>query len=533
MKRLSNKLYIALVAAAVALQVGCTKGFEDLNTPKDKASSASTPELFNAIISSLPQTAGEQSVINSWIYPITQQAIVVSGAYPYDNAKNSVWETYYLALGNYRVLEDRISKDPAKDTYNNVMAMLKTVMAYHTLKTTNYYGNMPYKDAGFATLSDATRYKAPYDKQEDIYSAVLNDLKWAVDNLSTNATQVSLGAYETLLKNDIALWVKFANSLRLQAAITVYDKSPAIAGPQITEALGKPLLVEGEDIGLWPSQIPNLRFEWRQWSFSANCYLRMGSTMWNLMSANNNTDGSGIFDPRCKYFFETNVANQWAAYPQNPTTATPSEGGAPYNLEKRTAAWSDKGVGNTISNVNFYFEKDMTSIPELMLTASQVHLLKAEAYNRGLGVPANAATAKTEYEAGIRASVNMWTKVAFTTPDWTVNKPASATASNTEINTLLAAPAVNYSGTPATALDQIYAQYWVSTFRQPWDAWTLLRRTGGKTPMSASNTQYYTTNYSIYNRFVYPDNEFSYNFDNWKLETGSTDLPSKKIWLQP
>ncbi len=532
MRRITNKIYVALFAA-VLIQTSCKKGFEEINTPKDKASTASTPEMFNAIVSSLPLTAGEQSVLNSWIYPITQQGIVVSGAYPYDNAKNAVWENYYLTLGNYRVLEDRINKLAEKETYNNIFAMLKTVMAYKTLKTTNYYGNMPYTNAGFAPLSDVTRYKATYDKQADIYPAVIADLKWAVDNLSTAATQVSLGAYETLLKNDIPLWIKFANSLRLQAAVTMYDKNPTLAGPQIAEALTKPLLVEGEDIGLWPTKIPNLKFEWRQWSFSANCYLRLGSTMWSYMSANNNTDGSGIFDPRCKIFFETNNANQWAAYPQNPLTSTPSEGGAPYNLENRTASWSNKGTGNNVSNFNFYFEKDMTNIPELMLTASQVHLLKAEVYNRGMGVTANAATAKLEYEAGIKASVNMWTKIAFAMPEWTVNKPAAATVTAGELNTLLTNPVVSYSATPATALSQIYAQYWVSTYKQPWDAWTLLRRTGGKTPMSASNTAYYTNNYAIYNRFVYPDNEFSYNNENWKAETGSTDLPSKKIWLQP
>lgn len=532
MKRIQYKIYLALFATAV-MQVSCKKGFEGLNTPPDKASTATTPEMFNAIVSSLPLSAGEQSVLNSWIYPITQQGIVVSGGYAYDNAKSAVWENYYLALGNYRVLEDRIGKDPNKDTYNNTMAMLKTIMAYHTLKTTNYYGNMPYTNAGYAPLADVTRYKATYDKQEDIYKAVLADLKWAVDNLSTNANQVSLGAYETLLKNDIPLWIKFANSLRLQAAVTMYDKNPGVAGPHITEALTKPLLVDGDDIGLWPTKIPNLKFEWRQWSFSANCYLRLGTTMWNLMSANNNTDGSGIFDPRCKILFETNVANQWAAYPQNPTTGTPSEGGAPYNWEKRTDDWNDKGAGNNISNFNFYFEKDMTNIPELMLTASQVYLLKAEVYNRGLGVAANPVTAKQEYEAGIKASVNMWTKIAFSMPDWIVNKPAAATVSAGELNTLLTNPVVSYSANAATALNQIYAQYWISTFKQPWDAWTLLRRTGGKTPMSATNAQYYATNYGIYNRFVYPDNEFSYNFENWKAETGSTDLPSEKIWLQP
>ena len=62
----------------------------------------------------------------------------------------------------------------------------------------------------------------------------------------------------------------------------------------------------------------------------------MGTTMWNLMSSNNNTNGSGIFDPRCPLFYETNNAGEWVAYDQNPTSSTPSEGGAPYNADNRT-----------------------------------------------------------------------------------------------------------------------------------------------------------------------------------------------------
>lgn len=533
MKQIINKIGIGVFVSAIALS-GCKKGFEDLNTPPKEASVATTPELFNAIISSLPLSGGEQSVFNSWIYPITQQGIVTSGAYPYDNAKNAVWSNYYLTLGNYRVLEDRISKSADPASMNNLYAMLKTIMAYKTLVATNYYGNMPYFNAGNATLSVVSGYKVAYDKQEDIYPAVLTDLKWAVDNFSTSATQYSVGVYETFLKNDIAKWVKFANSLRLQAAVNISAKNPTVATAHITEALAKPLLGDGEDIGLWPANIPGLKFDWRQWSFSANCYLRMGSTMWNLMSANNNTDGSGIFDPRCKIFFETNNANQWAAYPQNPPTSTPTEGGAPYDLTKRNASWSDKGAGNIYSNFNFYFEKDVTTIPELMLTAAQVHLLKAEVYNKGLGVAANSVTAKAEYEAGIKASVNMWTKIAFTSPEWLVNKPAAAAATVGELNTLVTSPVVAYDlASSANALKQIYAQHWIATFRQPNEAWTLLRRTGGQTPMSATNTAYYAANFGTYNRFVYPDNEFSYNYDNWKTETGSSDMNTKKIWLQP
>lgn len=520
--------------AGILATASCKKDFESINTPPVDATDATTPEVFNAIISSLPLTGGEQSVLNAWIYPITQQGIVTSGSYPYENAINGLWENYYAALGNYRILEDRISKETNKAAMNNVYAMLKTVMAYKTIKMTNYFGSIPYTKAGYAALQGSSSFKVPYDKQEDIYAAVLTDLKWAVDNLTTGSDQFSLGAYETLFKNDIPMWIKFANSLRLQVALTMYDKNTALATTHVTEALAKPLLEAGNDVGMWPAKITGLKFEWRRWSFSANCYLRFGSTMWNLMSSTAAKDGSGIFDVRAGIFFEGNNAGEWAAYPQNPVTGTTSEGGAPYDFNKRNITWGDKGAGNVYSPFNFYFEKDITSIPELMLTAAQVYFLKAEAYNRGIGVGANPALAKAAYDAGIAASLNMWKGIAFTSPEWVVNKPASATATAGEIAAITTNPITTYNlATPATALRQIYAQYWIDAFRQPWDAWTLKRRTGDKTPMSATNTVYYTQNFGSYARFVYPQQESSFNFENWKTETGSTDVSSTKIWLMP
>ncbi|UYQ91205.1 SusD/RagB family nutrient-binding outer membrane lipoprotein [Chitinophaga horti] len=533
MKYLKYITNICIVAGLLAT-ASCKRNFEEINTPPLDATDATTPEIFNAIISSLPLEGGEQSVLNAWIYPITQQAIITSGSYPYDNAINALWSNYYAALANYRIIEDRISKEANPATMNNLYAMLKTVMAYKTIKMTNYFGSMPYKDAGYAAIKKAVAYKVPYDKQPDIYAAVLTDLKWAVDNFGTGADQYSVGAYDMLLKSDIAQWTKFANSLRLQVAITMYDKNSTLAATHITEAMGKPLLEAGENIGMWPTKIPGLKFDWRQWSFSANCYLRMGSVMWNLMSNNNNADGSGIFDIRARVFYEPNNAGQWAAYPQNPMTTTPSEGGAPYDFDKRNADWTNKGAANIYSPVNFYFEKDITTIPELMLTAAQVYFLKAEAYNRGLGVAASPANAKIAYDAGIAASLNMWKGIAFASPDWTVGKPAAAAATAGEIAAVTTNIKTAYNlVAPATALNQIYAQYWIDAFRQPWDAWTLKRRTGNKTPMSADNVGYYNANFGTYARFVYPQEEFSFNNANWKTETGSNDVNTTKIWLQP
>jgi hypothetical protein len=531
MTSIHKNISLILLAALVCCS-GCKKNFETTNAPWNQPTTASIPELFNGIISSMPLTAGEQSVFNAWLYPITQQGMITAGSYAFNNASEPAWTNYYTTLGNYRVLQNLISTSKDSASMTNVYAMLKTIMAYKTIKTTNYYGNMPYFNAGKVALENSKAFTSTYDNQADIYASVLTDLKWAVDNLNVSSSQYSVGSYDTFLGSDIAMWRKFANSLRLRVAVTMYNKNSVLAATHITEALSKPLLADGDNIGLWPSKIPGLSFEWREWSFSANCYLRMGSTMWGLMSSTNDTTGSGIFDPRAKIFFETSNDSDWVAYPQNPTSSTATEGGAPYDKSKRYLNWYNKGAACIYSPFNLYFEKDLAYIPELMLTAAEVHFLKAEVYNRGLGATANAATAKTEYESGVSASLNFWTSIAYNSSAWVVNKPAAATATTAQVSTLLTKVAYDLTS-PANALKQIYAQEWIDLFRQPWDAWTLLRRTGGATPMSSVNTAYYTANFGVYNRFTYPDNEVSYNHANWLGATGGTDLASTKIWIMP
>jgi hypothetical protein len=255
----------------------------------------------------------------------------------------------------------------------------------------------------------------------------------------------------------------------------------------------------------------------------------MGTTMWNQMSNSNAKDGSGIFDPRCRIFYEPNNAGEWVPYPQNPTTSTPSEGGDPYNPQ-RDNNWSNKGPC-LFSPVNYYFE-DQTYIPELWITAAQVHFLKAEAYNRGTGVGKNSAMAKSEYEAGVKASINFWVKLAMNTAKWVVGKP-TAMPTDDELNTVLADPKVVYGlGDEAGSLKKIYTQYWIDGFRQAGEVWTLYRRTGGMLPKDPENDAYHQSNYAVYHRYTYPTTEADYNADNWRAAMGGQDKYGTKIWLE-
>jgi hypothetical protein len=537
---ISKRKNIFSISCLIFLIAGigsCTKDFKTINTPWQGSPTASVAQLYVAFVSNMAQ-GGQDVGYNSWVYPITQQGVVYTKAdYAYGSDGDTYWSNFYHNLPDYEAMMTLIATYKDTTIYTNVKAMMKVLRGYMAIKLSNFFGDMPYSAAGQAVYYSPTNdtvLTPPYDKQQAIYLSVLNDLKWAVDNFSTDPSQFSLGSNDLVLENNIPQWIEFANSLRLRIALTMYAKDPTDAAPQITDALTKPLLDgDNTNVGLYPgTNIPNMDLSARLYSFGTECRLRMGTTMWHLMSLNNAQDGSGIIDPRCNIFFEPNNDTLWNPFPQNPTDSTPAEEGSPYDEGIRNTDWANKDgnppTPNLYANFNYYWAVDV-NIPELFMTAAEVYFLKAEIYAGGLaGVPQNMSTAQTEYNAGITQSVNFWTQQAINSQVWVVNKP-SGPPTQSAINILLSSPVVQFN--PATALQQIYAQEWIDMFRQPWDAWTLMRRTGNQTPMDPNNAGYYTQTYGSLNRYQYPGTEATYNEANWTAETGGTDLSSTKIWV--
>jgi hypothetical protein len=519
---LFSALMIALVFSS------CEKDFGDINKSWDnKVYTATIPALFNGITASMADAP--VILYSCWIYQNTQlAAMYAAGGFRLDNFTANGWNNYYRALANYRKLEEMIDADANAANMTNVKGMAKVLMAYKTLKLTMMYGDMPYTDAGKGFVSSEF-FRPKYDSQESVIKAALAELKWAIDNMAVSSTQVSLGAAETIFANDISKWIKLANSLRLRYAMVLLEKASADANTIIAEALAKPLLQPDEYYGLYPATISDF-FNNRLIGGNAG-YVSMGTTMWNSMSSSNEKDGSGIFDPRCKIFFEPNAFGEWVPFPQVPSNDTPTEVGnegvnAPYS-EQRLTTYYPVGASWRYSPLNFYYLDDKT-FPQVFISGAEVSFLKAEIYNRGIGgVGANPATAKSNYEAGITESVKFWFKTANGSGIWAVNKPA-ATPSSEEMSTLMNNPQVAFSSDAATALKQIYKQHWIELFHQPLEAWTLARRTAYATPSVTLLTV--SPGYNFF-RLTYPQSEIDGNFDNWSAVTGGSDTPTVKPWF--
>jgi hypothetical protein len=254
------------------------------------------------------------------------------------------------------------------------------------------------------------------------------------------------------------------------------------------------------------------------WSFAEHKKLRMGTTIWHELSENDNKDGSGIFDPRARIFFETNNANEWVPYPNLPDANTPPEGGIPYE-QHRDFNYTIKGADNLFSPFNYYLVRDDKTIPEVLFTAAEVGFIKAEAYVRGLGVAADPFAADGEYTEAVVASISFWQNIAVNSAIW-ANKPPLL--SEGEIFAVTNHPRINIFGND-NKLELIYKQQWLDAFRQPWEAFALWRRTGA-TPREGDAPAFY--------RFPYPPTEGTNNPENYADQVAKMGEDSRavKVW---
>jgi hypothetical protein len=535
-KPVSACLFLVFLLALLS----CKKDFEEINTNPNNFTTASDGALFNEVISTLQLGWNEQFYINNEIlYKQTQQAALTKEAWGnFTLGTEEIWSNYYGALPEIRELEKRFGKYDDSPGLVNMRAMLKITLALKTFKVTDLFGDIPFSEAGYG-FQNLDLLRPKYDKQRDIYLTLLDELKWADENIDETAEVtgpfLSFMKFDKLFNGDMQKWRKLANSLRLRHAMRMAEKEPELAGEIIKEIIeGNRPVFYGYDFitplfesaCLWPAAI-GFRNESVNWSFREHKNLRMGSTIWRQFSDHDSTDGSGIFDPRAYIFFETNNARNWKPYPQLPDAGTPPEGGIPYDWHRDQAgAFDIKGESCLYSPFNYFIVSDLDYMPIIIFTGAEIHFIKAEAYFRGIGVPEDKDQADIEYMNGVNSSIQWWKRVAegsrlpnshMAFPDM-ITIPSDINASSV----LMRFGSWN-AMTEEEKLDYIYTQWWLDAFRQPWEAYALLRRTG-RTPREGFPAAHY--------RLPYPPSEIEFNSANCAeaISNQGGDGPEDKIW---
>jgi hypothetical protein len=538
------KQLLIITTMLLALLLGsCTKDFEEINTNPHGFTTASDGALFNNVIKSLQPGWNEQFYINNEIlYKQTQLAALTREAWGnFTLGTEDIWRNYYRVLPEIRELEKRFEKYEETPSLINMKAMLKIALALKTFKLTDLFGDMPFSEAGYG-FHDLSLLRPVYDSQRNIYLALLDDLKWADENIDEMAAVeppfTTFRAFDLLFNGDMLKWKKLANSLRLRHALRMSEKEPVLAGAIIKEIIEneRPVFYgydfitpKLESAALWPSAM-GFKNESLNWSFREHNNLRMGSNIWRNLSSNNNIDGSGIFDPRTYIFFERDNSNRWVAFPQFPDASTPSSGGIPYGEHRDGAgAFNIKGEACIYSPFNYFLIRDEDFMPVIIITGAEIHYIKAEAYFRGIGVAEDKMQGEIEYLNGINSSVSWWKPVAENS-----RLPSSGIRFTDMINIPpgLSAASVQMHfgfwnvGSDEEKLKFIYTQRWLDAFRQPAEAYALARRTG-MTPREGIDIDHF--------RLPYPPSEVESNSENWAeaVSRQGGDGTGAKIWWTP
>lgn len=355
----------------------------------------------------------------------------------------------------------------------NYIAVALTLRAWIFSNLTDCFGDIPFSEA---SKGDEGVIQASYDNQESIYKQLLSDLDEA-NKLYNDSIGMVYGD-DILFHNNVKLWQKFTNSLRLRLLLRESNSNPA-AIPEMVGIINNPdkypiidnfnsqavLQVTGVDpnISPWPRTL-DLTSAQRAASF--------------FVDALNNLN-----DPRRPIILtEATVNGQKIGYKGIP------------------AGYDTADFNYNASNLNN--EQDIAPMFIPILTYAEVAFIEAELAQKGY-----LSNAKQYYEEGVSAAIQLWTGQDIS--DDYFNNPHAA-----------------YDGT----LERIMIQKYLALYMNDYQQWDEYRRTGlPRLPV----TQSMLNNGVMPSRLLYPSNQAISNPQNYRNELskmGGTDDMNYKAW---
>lgn len=392
---------------------------------------------------------------------------------------------------------------------NNQIAIAKILTAWFYLHMTDRWGDLPFSEA----LNGRDNLLKPkFDSQETIYDNAFAMLKEANAMMDNGAAIQG----DILFDGDMDMWRKFANTIRLNAALRLSKVSPTKAQTEFASAFNDGV------IALDNSE--NIKYEYLNVQSYENPYynsfVTAGRRDWtiadplmNMMQINTYASPHrGSYVDSHPYKTQTGKLNV-IADPRLPVYANPIENtadtyiGMPFGLSEAAAG---SVPAAQISYMGDAFRQQNT--PAYIFTASQVAFILAEGR---LNNWISTGTVQGYYEQGIEASLDQHA----------VGDGFAQYITNSEV-----------AFDPARALEQIITQKWIAIFPNGYEAWAEWRRTGF--PVLAPGQNALTPNQQIPRRQAYGTAEANLNKDNHAAALANQgfaadDLTGRVWWDKP
>jgi hypothetical protein len=468
-----------LLSGALMLSLGsCKKSLDEINQNPNASQTAQPDYLLTGATKTTADTYwGTSNNMDASLLFVQHWAKIQytdPDRYIYTNTGfQELWSVgYSKSIINFNQII-KLADAQANPNYKGVALVLRSWV--FTLLT-DAYGDIPYTQAAHIdeVLTPA------YDKQKDVYFALLEDLKTAQAALNPSGPAI-LG--DVIYKNDISLWKKFANSLRLRIALRIADREPEKAKEVLAD-------IQAEGSGY----------------ISANTET---AQLVYLASPNQNPI-SNLFDTRDDYRISKTIVDRLAALsdPRLPVYASKTQDATPntyVGIPNGLLVGDASNLGFTkTSKPGTYFLAP--GAPAVIISYAEVLFDRAEAAARGF----TSEDAADLYKQAVTASLKQYG------------------ATDAAVSTYLASPAVQYDAT--NFRKSIGDQKWIALFGQGLEAFAEWRRLdypqlqpavagvlGGKMPM----------------RFIYPGTEQSLNGANYQAAVANQgpDALTTKLWF--
>ena len=244
---LSARVLVCMSVAVFVLASCSDKIYEEINTDPTKADHVNPSSQLSYAELQMYGDMNYVDVHRLYTYAFTQHLMGCWNTTNYggqhrmdDNEMSRPWNNLYA--GAIRNLTDAIEATKDDATQVNIHAALRIFRVYVGSLLTDYYGDVPFSEAGMGYITGNSKPK--YDKQEDLYRFFFTELKEAAALFDISAKAITS---DPLFGGNIAEWITFANSLRLRYAMRLSDVLPDFAKTEFVDALEDGVMVSGTD----------------------------------------------------------------------------------------------------------------------------------------------------------------------------------------------------------------------------------------------------------------------------------------------
>ena len=555
-----KKIYLFLTVVALSFTACSDSYMEDLNTDDSKVSQLDpNAQLTTCLL----QTYGDISLMDTYrnyITGFTQHlaggwnVTYYAGSVHFENdITRRIWDRYYvLSIKN---LVDAIHNSEDKPNLN---AALRIHRVFLTGVLADIYGDVPCLEAGLGFIEGKSTPK--YDTVKELYYWFFEELEACEQQLGTGTDRITGDV--TSMGGDIDKWKKYANSLRMRYAMRISDIEPDKAKNEFEKAMNGGYIASAEDDAyVVYNDSPYTFYKGADdYDFRTNA---LSEILYGQDAGSPTFVCSTLFyqlkntnDPRlyriCRHYYNikrnqtkpdkeqnidltdellANFSESVGEEPCNPGAAWWHNWMNVLSTDKfpTLKKWAEQDPNNYDNSdyrartmrpmLNIDFE--MPTNPGILITVAEIEFLLAEAQTKGWAVSGDA---KSHYEAGVRASMEMLNNYYLTS-----NKIASD-----EIDAFL-----QNNPLGANPKETINTQAWILHLTNPSEAWANMRRSDYPAILDRTRLDVFTDGFvpsadmTMPTRLNYPELESQYNNANY-LEAiermGGKDDWHKHLW---